>query len=205
MLFYLTNIGPTRSLVVDDHFEEPSSPTKNAIYFYCDYADSLTLQPINLYRALLQQLFFRGLLTEAVVKSIIETLRSNVHGLDEQKLTDFICAAIQSCAGLHVIIDGLEECERDTQQAVTKFLCRLLTTGHPVVKVLITCRDEGHLLTGLSGFGRLHISSQASAADIESYISHAIASSLSSGDLTLRNRALKEEIISTLMEKAQGM
>ena len=201
----ITNINPIRSLIVDDHLEETNSPTEKALYFYCDYADPLALQPVHMYRALLQQLFSRGLMTEAIVKGIIETLRSNVHGLDAQKLTDLICAATQSCAGLHVIIDGLDECDRDAQKAVTKLLCRLLTIGHPVVNVLITCRDEGHLLNELSGFRRLHISSQASAADIESYISHAIASSISSGDLILRNRAIKEEIISKLLEKAQGM
>lgn len=144
-------------------------------------------------------------MTEAVGKNAIETLKSNAHGLGEQKLTNLIRDAIQSCAGLHIIIDGLDECERNVQQAVTNTLCQLLKIGHPIVKTLITCRDEGHLLTELGTFGRLHISSHASAADIQSYISHAIASSLSSGRLTIRNRALKEEIVSKLVEKAQGM
>ena len=144
-------------------------------------------------------------MTENVVNNVVETLKSNIHGLSEQKLTDLIYTAIQSCAGLHIIIDGLDECERNAQQEITKTLYRLLTVGRPIVKVLVTCREEGHLLTGFSDFCRLHISVQASAADIESYICDAIASSLLSGDLALRNPALKGEIISKLVNKAQGM
>ena len=158
-----------------------------------------------MYRALLQQLFFRGLMSEAMVKSVVEILRINSNGLSEQKLTNLISNAIQCCAGLHIIVDGLDECERGVQQALTNTLGRLLTFEHPLIKNLFTCRDEGHLLTSLSHFSRLQISHRASAADIQSYISHAIAQSLSSGDLTIRNPVLKEEIISKLVDKAQGI
>ena len=205
MLFRFTDIERTRSLIVDYHLDKSNSPINNVIYFYCDYADPPSLQPVHVYRALLQQLFFRGLTTETIVKSVVEALRSNSHGLGEEKLINLIHATIQSCANLFVIIDGLDECEQNGQQALTTSLFRLLTIGGSKVKIVVTCRDEGHLLTEFGKFGRLHISSGASAADIQSYISYAIASSLSSGDLTIRNRALEEEIISKLVEKAQGM
>ena len=191
--------------MVEDHLEGPSPSAKNVIYFYCDYADPPTLQPVFVYRALLQQIFFKGLMTEAIEKVVVEIIKSNIHGLSEQKLADLIYTAIQSCEGLHVIIDGLDECERCSQQEITKTLHRLLTVGLPIVKVLVTCRDEGHLLTRFNDFCRLHISTRDSAADMQSYIFHAIASSLSSGDLTLRNPALKGEIVSKLLDKAQGM
>ena len=205
MSFHITNTELTRSLIVDDHLETSSSPAKEAMYFYCDYADPLALQPVNVYRALLQQLFFKGLMPEATINCIIELLKKDVHGLGEQKLTDLICAAVQSCAVLHVFMDGLDECDRDAQDAITKTLYRLLGIGHPIVKIFVTCRDEGYLLTALGDFDRLHISTRASAADIQSYVSHAIASCISSGSMTLRNPALKEEIVSKLVEKAQGM
>lgn len=38
-----------------------------------------------------------------------------------------------------------------------------------------------------------------------SYISHAIASSLLSDNMALRNQTLKDEIVSKLAEKAQGV
>ena len=195
----------TRSLIVDDLLEAPNCSTKNALYFYCDYADPPSLHPAAIYRALLQQMFFRGLLSEDTVKSVVETLKVNIHGLSEQKLLGVLCSAVRSCAGLHVVIDGLDECERDGQQTVTNTLYRLRTIGHPFVKVLVTCRDEGHLLTELSSFNRLQVSSHASAADIQSYVSHTIASRLSSGQLTVRDSTLKEEIVAKLSGKAQGM
>ena len=190
---------------MDDHLEGPNCPARDAVYFYCDYADPPRLQPVHLYRALLQQLFFKGLLTEVFVREIVDTLKVNINGLSEQKLTSLIVSAIESSAGLHVILDGLDECERDVQQVVTSTLCRFLTGGHPLLKVLITSRDEGFLLGKFENVGRLQVISHASAADIESYISYAVASSLSSGDLTIRNPALKNEIISKLNSKAQGM
>lgn len=38
-----TNFEPTRSLIVDNHLERSTCPTKNALYFYCDYANPPTL------------------------------------------------------------------------------------------------------------------------------------------------------------------
>ncbi len=144
-------------------------------------------------------------MTEAVVESVIETLRVNIHGLSEQKLIQLLSTSIQACACMRVIIDGLDECERDVQHSVTDTLCHFSTVGTPLVNVLITCRDEGHLLTKLIKFDRLHISCQNSAADVQSYISHAIASSISSGSLIIHDPALEEEVISKLVSKAQGM
>lgn len=203
--FHSANFKPIRSLIVDVHLEAPPCPNNNILYFYCDYANPPSLQPIHMYRALLQQMFFRGLLSETIVKSVVETLRLNTNGLSEEKLTDLMSNAVQSCEGLHVFLDGLDECEKGVQQELTGFLCRLMNIGHPLIRVLITCRDEGHLLTKLENSGRLQITSHASAIDMQSYISHAVTSSLSSGDLTLRNPAIKEEIISRLISKAQGM
>ena len=195
----------TRSLIIEDHIEESDVPATKAIYFYCDYADLPTLQPVNVYRALLQQLFFKGLLTEDAISTVIKTVKENVHGPDEKTLTNLLYATVQFCPGLRVIVDGLDECERNVQEAITSTLCHLVTIGDTVVKVLITGRDETHLLARLRGFSRMHISSQASRADIRSYISHSIVSSLASGSLILRNQALKDEISSRLVDKAQGM
>ena len=194
-----------RSLIVDDLLEGSNCPSKNSLYFYCDYADPPSLRPANVYRAFLQQMFLRELMSEDTVKFVIEMLRYNIHALSEQKLVSVLCDVTQSCAGLHFVVDGLDECERDGQQAVTNTLFRLMTIGNSFVKVFITCRDEGHLLTELSSFDRLQVSSHASAADIQSYISHSIASRISSGELTFRNPTLREEIVAKLSGKAQGM
>ena len=194
-----------RSLIVDDLLDRANCPTKNVLYFYCDYADPPSLHPANIYRALLQQMFLKGLVREDTVKSVIETLRTNIHGLSEHKLLGVLCSAVHSCASLHLVIDGLDECESNGCEAVTDTLCRWLTVAQSLVKVLLTCRDEGHLLMKLSNFKRLHISRHASAADIQSYVFHAVTLRLSSGDLVLRNPALKTDIIAILSDKAQGM
>ena len=144
-------------------------------------------------------------MTEGTINTVVETLKENVHGLSEQMLTNLIYAAVQSCGGLCVIVDGLDECERKVQEAITSTLFHLVTIDNTIVKVLVTGRDEAYLLKRLSSFSRLHISSHASKADIRSYISHAIVSNLSSGDLFLRDQALKDQIIARLAEKAQGM
>ena len=185
--------------------EELGVPATKAIYFYCDYADLPTLQPVNVYRALLQQLFFKDCLTEYAINTVIKTVKENVHGPDEKMLTELLYAAVQSRPGLCLIVDGLDECERNVQETITSTLCHLVTIGNTVVKILMTGRDETHLLSRLRGFGRLQIFSHASRADIRSYISHSIVSRIESGNLTLRNQTLKDEIISRLADKAQGM
>ena len=194
-----------RSLIVDDLLNKANCSTNDVLYFYCDYADPPSLHPANIYRALLQQMFLRGLMNEDTVKSVVETLRTNIHGLSEQKLLGVLCRAVRSSAGLHIVLDGLDECESNGCEAVIDTLRHWITDGQSLVKVLVTCRDEGHLLTKLSNFERLHISSHASAADIQSYVSNVVSSKLSSGDLILRSPTLKKDIIAILSDKAQGM
>lgn len=194
-----------RSLIVDDLLDRAKYSNTNVLYFYCDYADPPSLHPASIYRALLQQMFLRGLMSEDTVKTVVETLRTNVHGLSEQTLLALLCSAVHSCAGLHIVLDGLDECESNRSDAVTDALSRWTTVGQSLVKVLVTCRDEGHLLMKLSNFERLHISSHASAADIQSYVSCVISSRLSSGDLILRSATLKKDIIAILSAKAKGM
>lgn len=175
------------------------------VYHYCDYADPVTLQPVHIYRALLRQLFLKGLMDETVVGKIVEKLRYNVKGLNEQGFSNLLIDTIKSCGGLHIILDGLDECPREVQQTLVSLLQHLMTNRHVHVKVFMTCRDEGHLLRDLSQFNRLHVSARASANDIESYISNAVESKISAGQLTLRNETLKIDIIAKLKAKAQGM
>ena len=188
---------------MDEQRQDAASP--GVVYHYCDYADPITLQPTHILRALMQQLFLQGLIAEPIVDQIVQKLRYNVNGLNEKELIDLFCATVQPYNGLHIILDGLDECPRSSQQTFVSLLHELALERNANLKVLVTCRDEGHLLQDLSRYSRIHISAESSAGDIQSYITHSVTLKLSSGSLTLRNESLKQEIISTLASKAHGM
>ena len=190
---------------MDDLSIKSGASGPGVLYYYCDYAEPLTLEPTSIYRALLQQMFLQGYLAEDVVEHIIEKLRYNVNGLNEQELTNSLCAAARDGIDIHVVLDGLDEGSRDMQHTVSKLLHRLFHGGRGCVRIIVTCRDEGHLLKDLSDYHHVHVSVGASAADMEYFITNAVAAKISSGDITLRNQALKQDIISRLIEKAQGI
>ena len=158
-----------------------------------------------MYRALLKQSFALSLMSESAIEEIVEAFKRAVQEPHEERLNELLLMSVSSCAILHIIIDGLDECERPTQKTILESLRHMKALGQPNINLLVTSRDEDHLLQWLYGFQMLHVSSAATATDIQRYVSNAIQSSLTSGELTLRDPELEQVIVSRLVEKAQGM
>ena len=139
------------------------------------------------------------------MESVVETIIEKRNGLHEEECAGLLWILLKRCQNLHVILDGLDECQRPVQRKVIKLLQRLTEAEEPNIKILITCREEGYLLKDLSTYRKLHISPKTNQGDIQSYISDTLEMKITSGDLCTRNEAIKEEIVSTLVAKAKGM
>ena len=194
-----------RSLVVDDHLQSSGCQEATTVYHYCDYSEPATLEPMQIYRMILKQLFYKNCMSDSAIETVVDKLKYNPNGLDEEELANLILSIAQSCRDLRLFVDGLDECAKPVQQNIITFFRNLTASGHSSVKILVTCRDEGYLLKDLSQYRQVRISPEASIEDIKFYISNTVNLKLSSGALCLGNMALRQEIVSTLVAKAQGM
>lgn len=175
------------------------------VYFFCDYSDPATLLAVNIYRALLKQLFDDRNMPDHIRHRIIEQCRQSCHGPNEHDLATILSGSIEACHSLRIMIDGLDECSDETQSCLSEQVSQWLNVGNSVVKVIVTSREEEKPLRHLRTFANLKFDVSMLQADIEAFISKSVTSCISRGNLTIRNKNLKELITSKLSEKAQGM
>ena len=191
--------------MVRDLLVKSDNDTMDILYYFCDHADSQTLQPENLYRTLLKQLFHSGRLCEQVIEMVVRTFYKHANGPHERELAEMLHQAIKASAATYIVLDGLDECAENSQRSMVDQLCRFASFNQPSVKIFITCRDEERPLKYLHKFMHIHLSATAIEDDIKLYISGVVRSSVDSCDITLRDPALENEIVAKLTAKAQGM
>lgn len=174
------------------------------MYHYCNYADPTTLNPAQIYRTLIKQCFMLGLLSQANKDRIMQACATQHSRISEEILITVLLEATTSQDSCFLILDGLDECEKSTQKIMLGFVKRLMT-GSKVLKTLLTCREEAAILESMDHMAKIHVCEESNALDIKEYVSAAVWRHISSGELLISNRQLKEEVISTLAAKANGM
>ena len=140
------------------------------------------------------------------------------------ELRSVFLAIIQQFGRIFFVLDALDECSLDQRQDLCKFILSLAnstTTGptlpsptvdgtsptHGVVKLFVTSRKELDIERAFRQESIPTIEFEAAKVnkDIEVYIKAQIDVRLQNGSLELRDRALKDKILSALTTKAGGM
>jgi hypothetical protein len=125
-------------------------------------------------------------------------------GLERGATPDEFCELIRSLAmnldESMIVVDGLDEISRDRSD-VTKLLAELSTCLS--IKVIISSRPEIDIKRHLSSFTPISIA--ACSADLQLYVASEIEKRISNGSLTISDPMLKEEIMRTLVARAEGM
>ena len=197
-----------RSKLIDHligHPLTPVSPASHVVYYYCDYADQRTLHLDRILGSLLKQLFFNREIPEQVEIQLLEIYAGGTRSPAENSLSTLLCAVIALHPGLHIVLDGLDECEKTVWQAMLKFLKRIETTEQSNVKIFITCVEEGPVSHHIANLACLHFSASSSAEDIKAFVTSEVRSKVEDGQLRIRNPKLQQEIISELITRANGM
>ena len=193
--------------IITDQRACPSSVDDVTLFHFCDFAQPATLQISQIYRAILKQIYANNQMQETLIDKIVKSFKQNPHGMPEKQLQTLAVQAIETCKSqrVNVVCDGLDECEQYDQRTICNMLNYLATSDKSCIKVLITCRDEERPLMYLKAFNKLHLTADISHADMEVFVIGAVQSCIERGEMTLRNSALKQEIISELVLKADGM
>ena len=193
------------SRVIDDLLLASNSTKLHMVYYYCDYADSRTLQAKHLFEAVMKQLIMQGLVPKEVECQLRQSVIDEARVPGETFLQTSILSTIEASSGLYVIIDGLDECEREARRDAIALIEALLVHNKAVVKTFVSCREDEHILRSLDIHPCIQLSETMMATDIDAFITGTVRSRVISGELRVNTPALEEEIVAELVSKAHGM
>lgn len=180
-------------------------PSIGIAYIYCDYSNTLLTVP-NLIGSLLQQLFQQCPKVPGGLLDAYETYRSSttetVHiGLRERSA--FLRDVIETFSEVFVIVDGLDECPHREIDDIRDELLDQLKALPLKTQLLITSRDLPAIALKFATDLRLEI--HASKQAIEGYLQARINSSKNLRRHIQRKPNLRQAIVDTVAQKAEGM
>ena len=188
-----------------------SSEDRAVAYFYCDYKDVEKINPINILGSLASQLARQN--EDAFSK--LEKLYHECH-LDKvfgtatpeiEILAGKICEMATCFEDVSIIVDGLDECGRIHTSKVVQLLAGLASDNTSNTRTLFLSRDEPEIRALLQGeYTQLEIA--AHSEDLRLYVAaemEARQHKVGREQLRIKSSGLKEDIMKTLIERADGM
>ena len=175
------------------------------VYYYCDYADSRTLQAKHLFEAIMKQLIMQCLVPTEIERQLRQSVIDEARVPGDALLQRSILSAIEACPGLYVIIDGLDECEKEARRDAIALIEALLAHKRAAVKTFVSCREDEHLLRSLDVHPCIQLSEKLMENDINAFITGTVRSKVEAGELRINKPALEHKIVAELVTKAHGM
>ena len=176
-------------------------------YFYCDYKDAATHSLSNILGSVAKQIALQDLSLRAFAK-LEDSYNKNYqhidpnHSTNEENLRDLIMEMTQSFNSVVIVIGGLDECATD-RAYVVEFLASLGVQTSSTIKTLFSSRDEYDIRQELKDY--IPISIAARSSDIRLYVAAELQKRTDKGKPLVRRATLREEIMTRLVEKADGM
>lgn len=190
-------------LVIQDCLER-STIDRAVAFFYCDYKDSQTHVITNLLSTLASQIGRQNEASFQILKGYYAKLhpQNRLRGsLEAEELVSIIRKMSATFDDVRIIVDGLDECG-DTTGDVCRYLSRLFGSG--TISLALLSRDESDIRdTLVAQCGHIEIS--ARSKDVDHYVRSEIEDRISKHRLRLHSADLKKEIISELVNSANGM
>jgi hypothetical protein len=174
-------------------------------YYYCDFSDSKSLEAQSILGALIRQLLEDIIIPDDSEQKIDQLYRLSKRAVVDDELTSILYAVVRHFSKVYICIDGLDECEKDTQVTILSIVNQLTRSDHTAVKVIVTSREETLILKSLKGCSRLRISADKNSSDVTIFVEERVKSNIRSGVLTVRDSSLESEITSALINGADGM
>jgi hypothetical protein len=179
-------------------------------FFYCDFKDPKTHDPLVVLGALAKQFALQESSCFEKLEKFYDYHYSDAKGENSQisipiTATD-LCKLIRDMSMFFddalVIIDALDECQKDRSQLIDYLTC-INIPGESNIKTIFTSRRETDIEMGLADYMQLSIA--ATSSDLRLYVASEIESRIRRRTLRIRDLGLKEEIMNRLIGGAEGM
>lgn len=175
------------------------------MYYYCDYADQRTLQTDRILGTLLKQLLAEDHIPQNIEPQILRAYGDGQRTPGTHEIEDLVCSLMQLHPLAYVVLDGLDECDKQPRRDILNFLKRLSMLGKATVRNFVSCRDEDQLLRSLHSYPRIQLTAAALEADIKLFVEDSVRSRIESRQLKIRDPGLEHQISRELVNKAHGM
>ena len=174
-------------------------------FYYCDYADQVTLTPKGVIGSLVQQLLTDSELPREIANHIFNVFHEEDYPPTHQELRELFRMALSLSPRAFLVIDGLDECEKNACREILSIINGILKTTGCVIKIYISSQSDVQILHALAAYPRISLSTSTLSPDIEAYVTSAIQALIEERQLLIQSPALEREIITVLKEKANGM
>lgn len=175
-------------------------------YFYCDYKDSKTHDPLIILGAIVRQLAIQNPRCLHTLEKFYALYYLESRSITGPSITpESLCSLIQSLSAFFdqvmIIVDALDECGNDRSKVV-ELLASLNVDGSNI-KTLFTSRLETDIELHLHSYEKVSIA--ATSSDLRLYVASEIESRSRKKLLRTRDPDLKREIMDRLVDGAEGM
>ena len=173
-------------------------------YFYCDYKDHKSQIPVYILGSIATQLAKQNARALQTMRTFYELHHNDSKFLSPSEagdLQDLVIKMSQHFDSVLVLVDGLDECGKNTEQAVE--LLKASRDTSLTIKTLLSSRDEPDIRRYLSSY--VPIRAEAQEADLRLFVGAEIETRIKKGRLRLGDISIKEQIMEALVEGADGM
>jgi hypothetical protein len=168
-------------------------------FFYFDYNDQDYQSPANVVAGILKQLASQISTLPLPIAELHERFEKQRDQLQLQDLETTLLLAFREFRQIFFIIDALDEC--DAKKHRKSFLKVLKDLENTSARVFVTSRPHpDDIKQALRASPRITV--EAGDSDIRKYLAHKIGED---GDMDLIDEPLKEEIVTNIANRAQGM
>jgi Cdc6-like AAA superfamily ATPase len=191
--------------VVNDLLDDTTNSSRNVLYYYCDFTEDASLDPSYIVSSLTHQVLVR-----APLDKFSDQLRcpyQESYPIPQlSKALVFLKTLLQDLRQVTVVMDGIDQLAPDSQSIVLSVVDGLLSDSSFTTKVLITSRQEEHLIKRtLKAHKTIHLDNDNTQDDIALFVERYLNSSLAKQNPLLENARLKQEVVQALLSGANGM
>lgn len=198
------------SVVIEEARKHSVISLRALAYFYCDYKDTNSQDPHQILRSLITQMAQQSVDCFELLRGLYQ--RCHPHSASRMPIPPDVPSLIDTFRQMttrfddvFLVIDGLDECGKNTVE-VAKLLRGLdfVVKSGQDVKVALFSRNEEHIRR-LLGRDFIHVEISARSEDLRLYVAAEIEDRTMDGRLEINSANLKEDILQTLVDGADGM
>ena len=208
----------SRSTIIDELCLniKPNDSKMGIAYFYCDYSNPERQMLSNIMGSLTAQLSKQNLAFRSDLWKYYDSSQGTheaARNSDPKVLLDILIANCVRFRRVCLILDAIDECSNrgtpSPRSQLLDYLTQIQERGMGRIQILITSRPTMDIQEVFSSTPTITISSESNSADIELYVRTEMERKIQEKPRWLGDegdtRTLKHSIVSTLVEKANGM
>ncbi|KAF5977580.1 hypothetical protein FBULB1_6512 [Fusarium bulbicola] len=191
---------------VVDYCMSKAKSSEAFAFFYCKRDEENRRNPRDILRSILRQLATPiketgGRMIHVALKDLPQRLALNGTTLDVSTCERLIRELIEGYSRTTIILDALDECDRNTREELMGVLGNL-TNGSSKLRVFVSSRPDEDILRHFKGTPTMEIQATDNEEDISSFVKDKL---FRDTRWTVISPDFQEEVKSIFQEKSQGM